>query len=139
MIQAKSVYLKFNTARAHQQNIKTSRILKGFNQYRMQFQQLTEGFHLYILYDILVSIYGGAMGKPLMIQIEDDSRIEKLKAKLGAKSKVDVVRAALSLLEDSVSKADRIKRWEKAARVVGKSGLNVLKEFQTPKRFAKLP
>lgn len=79
------------------------------------------------------------MGKPLMIQIEDDSRIEKLKTKLGAKSKVDVVRAALTLLEDSVSKTDRIKRWERAAGIVGKSGLSVLKEFQTPKRFEKLP
>jgi Arc/MetJ-type ribon-helix-helix transcriptional regulator len=79
------------------------------------------------------------MGKPLMIQPEDDHRIEELKEKTGAKSKVDVVRAALSLLEEDVRKAERIKRWERAAKVVGKSGLEDLKDFQTSSRFNKLP
>ena len=79
------------------------------------------------------------MGKPLMIQPEDDTRIESLKEKTGAKSKVDVVRAALTLLEADVKRFERIKRWEKAARVVGKSGLEVLKEFQTAERFKNLP
>lgn len=79
------------------------------------------------------------MGKPLMIQPEDDSRIENLKAKTGAKSKVDVVRAALTLLEEDVKRFERIKRWERAAKIVGKSGLEVLKDFQTSERFKNLP
>ena len=79
------------------------------------------------------------MGKPLMIQIEDDARIEKLKEKMGAKTKIDVVRTALKLLEADVSKAERIQRWEKSAKLVGKSGLEVLKEFQTSGRFKNLP
>ena len=79
------------------------------------------------------------MGKPLMIQPEDDTRIEILKEKTGAKSKVDVVRTALSLLEADIKRAERVKRWERAAKIVGKSGLDVLKEFQTPKRFKNLP
>lgn len=79
------------------------------------------------------------MGKPLMIQIEDDTLIEKLKEKLGAKTKIDVVRRGLQLLEADISKADRIKRWERAAKLVGKSGLEVLKDFQTEARFKKLP
>jgi hypothetical protein len=79
------------------------------------------------------------MGKPLMIQPEDDSRIEILKEKTGAKSKVDVVRTALSLLEADVKRAEKVKRWEKAAKIVGKSGLEVLKEFQTSERFKNLP
>ncbi|MFZ4403905.1 MAG: hypothetical protein ACOYOK_07365 [Pseudobdellovibrionaceae bacterium] len=79
------------------------------------------------------------MGRPLMIQPEDDSRIEKLKQQTGAKSKVDVVRAALTLLEVDVSKAQRIKRWERAAKIIGSSGLEVLKDFQTKDRFKKLP
>jgi Arc/MetJ-type ribon-helix-helix transcriptional regulator len=79
------------------------------------------------------------MGKPLMIQPEDDSRIENLKEKTGAKSKVDVVRAALTLLEEDVKRSERIKRWERAAKAVGKSGLDVLKEFQTTERFKNLP
>jgi hypothetical protein len=79
------------------------------------------------------------MGKPLMIQPEDDSRIESLKEKTGAKSKVDVVRAALTLLEEDVKRFERIKRWERAAKIVGKSGLDVLKDFQTSERFKNLP
>lgn len=79
------------------------------------------------------------MGRPLMIQPEDDNRIEVLKKKTGAKSKVDVVRTALALLEAEVKRAEKVKRWEKAAKVVGNSGLEVLKEFQTPERFKKLP
>jgi hypothetical protein len=79
------------------------------------------------------------MGKPLMIQPEDDSRIENLKEKTGAKSKVDVVRAALTLLEEDVKRSERIKRWERAAKAVSKSGLDVLKEFQTTERFKNLP
>lgn len=74
-----------------------------------------------------------------MIQAEDDVRIEKLKKKTGAKTKIDVVRTALKLLEADVSRMERIKRWEKAAKVVGDSGLEVLKEFQTSDRFKKLP
>ena len=79
------------------------------------------------------------MGKPLMMQPEDDNRIEVLKKKTGAKSKVDVVRTALALLEADVKRAERVKRWEKAAKVIGSSGLEVLKEFQTPERFKNLP
>ena len=79
------------------------------------------------------------MGKLLMIQPEDDKRIEKLKAKIGSKSKVDVVREALALLEEKIAKAERIERWEKAVKAVGNSGLEVLKEFQTKDRFKKLP
>nr|BFD69167.1 hypothetical protein HAGR004_41890 [Bdellovibrio sp. HAGR004] len=79
------------------------------------------------------------MGKPLMIQPEDDNRIESLKEKTGARSKVDVVRAALTLLEEDVKRSERVKRWERAAKVVGKSGLDVLKEFQTKERFKNLP
>ena len=79
------------------------------------------------------------MGKPLMFQPEDNKRIEDLKKKTGAKSKVDVVRAALALLEEDVKRSERIKRWEKAAKIVGKAGLDVLRDFQTSSRFNKLP
>lgn len=79
------------------------------------------------------------MGKPLMLQPEDDTRIEVLKEKTGAKSKVDVVRTALSLLEADIKRTERVKRWERAAKIVGKSGLEILKEFQTTTRFRNLP
>ena len=79
------------------------------------------------------------MGKPLMIQQADDARIERLKRRTGARSKVDVVRAALTLLEADVSRTERVRRWERAARIVGRSGVDFMKDFQTKSRFKKLP
>ena len=74
-----------------------------------------------------------------MIQQADDARIERLKRRTGARSKVDVVRAALTLLEADVSRTERVKRWERAARIVGRSGVDFMKDFQTKSRFKKLP
>jgi hypothetical protein len=78
------------------------------------------------------------MGKPLTIQKEDDAKIEVLKKQLGLKTKIDVVRSALKLLEAEASRQNRVKRWQKAAKIVGGSGLEVLKEFATPDRFKNL-
>jgi len=50
------------------------------------------------------------MGKLLMIQPEDDTRIESLKKKLGVRTKVDVVRAGLQLLELQADRQGRISR-----------------------------
>lgn len=79
------------------------------------------------------------MGKPLTIQLEDDEKIELLKKKMGVKTKIDVVRAALDLLEMQVAREERVKRWRSAAKIVGATGLDVLQEFQVPGRFDKLP
>ena len=79
------------------------------------------------------------MGKPLMIQNEDNEKIEQLRDKLGVKTKIEVLRTALILLEEKIIKEARIKRWQKAAKLVGGTGLEVMKEFQTKKRFEKLP
>jgi hypothetical protein len=78
------------------------------------------------------------MGKPLMIQEHDNDKIEELKVKLGMKTKIEVLRTALVLLEEKLSKEARIKRWQKASRIVGSTSMEVLKEFQTKKRFEKL-
>ena len=79
------------------------------------------------------------MGKPLTIQKEDDKKIETLKKKLGLKSKIAVVRSALKLLETEANRQARVKHWQRAAKIVGSSGREVLKEFTTPKRFENLP
>lgn len=73
-----------------------------------------------------------------MIQVEDNDKIEELKVKLGVKTKIEVLRSALVLLEEKVSKEARIKRWQKASKLVGNSSIEVLKEFQTKDRFKKL-
>lgn len=78
------------------------------------------------------------MGKPLMIQEKDNEKIEELKKKLGMKTKIEVLRTALVLLEEKLSKEARINRWKKASKIVGTSDMEVLKEFQTEKRFENL-
>lgn len=78
------------------------------------------------------------MGKPLMIQEQDNDKIEELKEKLGMKTKIEVLRSALVLLEEKLSKEARIKRWKNASHIVGTASMEILKEFQTEKRFKKL-
>ena len=65
------------------------------------------------------------MGKPLMLREDDDRRIERLKTRLGAPSKVAVVRSALDLLETQAEHAERVVRWRPASRLrpVASSGL----------------
>jgi hypothetical protein len=79
------------------------------------------------------------MGKPFTIQKEDDIKIEILKKQFGFKTKIEVVRSALNLLEAEGLRQARITRWKRAAKIVGTSGLEVLKEFSNPKRFKNIP
>ena len=77
------------------------------------------------------------MGKPLMLQDADDQKIEALKKRMGAKTKVEVVRTALSVLEDEVEKRQRIARWQDAAEAARGSSLEVLREFQPASRLKR--
>jgi len=70
------------------------------------------------------------MGKPLMLRDDDDRRIERLKTRLGAPSKVQVVRSALDLLEARADREERIVRWRHAARLVAESSAEVNREFR---------
>lgn len=78
------------------------------------------------------------MGVPLTIQLEDDEKLRLLKKQTGAKSKVEVIRKALNLYEIQLLKKERIKKWKKAAGLIGDSSLDVLNEFKTKKRFENL-
>ncbi len=75
------------------------------------------------------------MGKPLMIQPEDERRIEALKEKIGVRTKVDVVRAGLHLLEKETERRERVSRWKNAAHLVSKNSAEVNKEFQRHSRL----
>lgn len=75
------------------------------------------------------------MGIPLMIQEEDNQRIEHLKKDLGIHKKIDVIRAALLLLEKEAERIKRIKRWKRAAQLVAASSYEVNKEFQPHSRI----
>ncbi len=70
------------------------------------------------------------MAKALMMQDEDDERIEKLKLCLHISRKIDVVRAGLALLENEAERAQKVSQWKKAARLVAKNSDEINKEFQ---------
>ena len=77
------------------------------------------------------------MGKPLMIQKEDAEKIELLKEKLGAKTKIEVVRAGLNLLEQQTERQFRIERWKRAAKVALLGSGEVNQEFQKHSRIKR--
>ncbi|KMP10994.1 hypothetical protein UR09_04645 [Candidatus Nitromaritima sp. SCGC AAA799-A02] len=77
------------------------------------------------------------MGKPLMLKEQDDERIEQLKKRLGARTKVDVVRSALDLLEKEAERSKRVKQWKRAVQRIGKTSKEVLKDFQPHSRLRR--
>ncbi len=77
------------------------------------------------------------MGKPLMIQEEDDRRIERLKRRLGIDTKVAVVRAGMTLLERQAERQERMARWKKAAGAVAAGSARVNAEFRRHSRLKR--
>ena len=78
------------------------------------------------------------MGKPLMLQEADAERIETLKKRLGARTKIEVVRSALDLLERDAERAERVVRWRRAAQMVAGESHKVSREFQRHSRLGRL-
>ena len=78
------------------------------------------------------------MGVPLMLQEADARRIESLKKRIGARTKVDVVRAGLDMLEQAAERAERIRRWERAVQLVSSESCRALREFQGHSRLARV-
>jgi hypothetical protein len=78
------------------------------------------------------------MGKPLMLQDADAERIEALKHKLGARTKIEVVRSALTLLERDAERAERVVRWRKAAALVTAESRKVLRQFRKHSRLRRI-
>ena len=77
------------------------------------------------------------MGKPLMIQEEDERRIESLRQRLGILRKVDVLRAGIDLLERQAERSERILRWKRAAAVVAVTSAEVNAEFRAHSRMKR--
>jgi hypothetical protein len=75
------------------------------------------------------------MGKPLMIQKADAEKIELLKEKLGAKTKIEVVRAGLNLLEQQTERQARVERWKRATQAAMAESAEVNREFQKHSRI----
>jgi len=78
------------------------------------------------------------MGKPLMLQDADAERIETLKKRLGARTKIEVVRSALGLLERDADRIERVARWQRAAMMVAAESQRVSREFQRHSRLRRL-
>ena len=70
-----------------------------------------------------------------MLQDEDDRRIEALRKRLGTKTKVDVVRTALRLLEQDAERANPVARWHRAVRVVAAESRRALRDFRPHSRL----
>lgn len=77
------------------------------------------------------------MGKLLMLKVEDDKRLEKLRKVLKIKSKVQVLRDALSLLEERVQKTERIERWKKSVELAAPSSAEINQDFQKHTRLKR--
>jgi hypothetical protein len=78
------------------------------------------------------------MGKPLMLQEADDARIESLKKRLRARTKIAVVRSALDLLERDAERAERVTKWRRAAGLVARESRAAQRDFRRPSRLRRL-
>jgi len=78
------------------------------------------------------------VGKPLMLQEADAERIESLKKRVGARTKIEVVRSALDLLERDAERVERVAQWRKAVGVVARESRAVLRDFRPHSRLRRL-
>ena len=78
------------------------------------------------------------MGRPLMLQDHDAQRIEALKRRLRARTKIEVVRTALELLERDADRAERVQRWRRAARIAVRESRAALRDFRPHSRLHRL-
>lgn len=72
-----------------------------------------------------------------MLQEEDDRRIERLKRRTWARSKVDVVRAGLDLLERETEREARVRRWRRASATAAASSREINAAFRRHSRLAR--
>ena len=77
------------------------------------------------------------MGVPLMLQEADAKRIEALKKRLGAATKVEVVRTALGLLERDAERTARAARWARAVKLAAPTSRDAIAAFRRHSRLNK--
>ena len=77
------------------------------------------------------------MGKLLMIQEEDDRRIDNLKRRLKIARKVDILRAGIDLLEKEADRRERILRWKRSVALVAKTSQEVNADFRPYSRLKR--
>lgn len=77
------------------------------------------------------------MGKLLMIQEEDERRIETLKRRLKIARKVDILRAGIELLEKEADRKERVLRWKRAAALAAETSREVNADFRPYSRLKR--
>jgi hypothetical protein len=82
-------------------------------------------------------IWSNIWGKPLMIQDDDDRRIQRLQECLGVRRKVDVVGAGIALLEQEADRQARVARWRRAATLAAPTSKVVNADFQISSRLKR--
>jgi hypothetical protein len=78
------------------------------------------------------------MGLPLMVQEADMRRIEMLKERLHMRTKIDVVRAGLELLDREAQRQARVNRWRRAAKLAARSSAEANAAFRSGSRLNRL-
>jgi hypothetical protein len=78
------------------------------------------------------------MGKPLMLSEADAERIESLKKRLRARTKTEVVRSALDLLERDAERAERVAKWRRVAGIVARESRAALRDFRPRSRLRRM-
>jgi len=78
------------------------------------------------------------MGRLLMLQEDDAERIESLKKRLGARTKIEVVRSALNLLERDAERTERVAKWRRAVGMVARESRAALRDFRAHSRLRRL-
>ncbi len=73
-----------------------------------------------------------------MLQEADAERIELLRNRLGARTKIEVVRSALDLLERDAARAERVAKWRRAAGLVAGESRAALRDFRALSRLRRL-
>lgn len=73
-----------------------------------------------------------------MLREADNDRIEALKKRLHARTKIEVLRAALDLLERDAERAERVARWRKAATLAAPESRAAQKDFRPHSRLKNL-
>ena len=73
-----------------------------------------------------------------MIQEGDERRIEALKRRLGARTKVEILRAGLDLLEREADRRARVTRWRRAVRLAVATSRQVNAEFRAHTRLRRV-
>jgi hypothetical protein len=73
-----------------------------------------------------------------MLQEADAERIESLKKRLGARTKIEVVRSALDLLERDTERAGRVAKWRRAVGLVARESREAQRDFRAHSRLRRL-